>query len=88
MMNANDVAEHYSDRFLTDEDWGPTTEEEALAAEHEAYWIYCTSKAVSEKEVWKFAEKHPQMDVTTSEDPTKTLTISYFSVHLLIRKGS
>ena len=73
MMNANDVAEHYSDRFLTDEDWGPTTEEEALASEHEAYWIYCTGKAVSEKEVWKFAETHPQMDVTTSKIRLKLL---------------
>ena len=68
MMNANDLAGHYSDRVLTDEDWGTTTEEEALASEHEPFWVYCTAKVVSEKEVWKFAEVHSQMDVTTSED--------------------
>ena len=68
MMNANNLEEHYSDRVLTDEDWGPTTEEEALASEHEPFWVYCTAKVVSEKEVWKFAEVHSQMDVTTSED--------------------
>ena len=72
MMNANNLAEHYSDRVLTDKDWGPTTEEEALASEHEPFWVYCTAKVVSEKEVWKFAEAHPQMDVTTSEDSTET----------------
>ena len=68
MINPNNMAEHYSDRHLTDEDWGPTTEEEALAEEHDPFWNYCCAKVTSEKEMWKFAETYPQMDVTTSKD--------------------
>ena len=68
MVDPNKMEQQYSDRVLADEDWCPTTEEEALASEHEPLWNYCTGKVITEKEVWKFADAHPQMDVTTSKE--------------------
>lgn len=42
------------------------TVEKALAAGTDELTIYGATKTVSEREVWKFAEEHPEIDITTS----------------------
>ena len=42
------------------------TVEKALAAGTDEWTIYSATKTVSEREVWKFAEEHPEIDITTS----------------------
>ncbi len=44
------------------------TVEQVLDGSHdsEAFWIYGAVKTIAEQELWKFADEHPEIDVTTS----------------------
>ncbi|KAH9846635.1 NAD-P-binding protein [Lenzites betulinus] len=48
----------------TDTDWVDTSREKALASS-DAFFVYVTEKVLAERAVWEFAEKHPNIDVTT-----------------------
>ncbi|KIK69245.1 hypothetical protein GYMLUDRAFT_188807 [Collybiopsis luxurians FD-317 M1] len=52
---------------FTDQDWLATTKEEALKTE--GYVAYMAAKTLAEKEVWKFAESHPHVEITTLNPP-------------------
>ncbi|KAJ4481088.1 hypothetical protein J3R30DRAFT_3681914 [Lentinula aciculospora] len=52
--------------FSTD-DWFAITKEEALKTE--GVPAYMAAKTLAEKEVWNFADAHPQMDITTINPP-------------------
>ncbi|TFY80193.1 hypothetical protein EWM64_g3818 [Hericium alpestre] len=43
-----------------------TTREEALVSDASGFLVYSASKAPAEKEIWKFAEEHPDVDITTT----------------------
>lgn len=48
-------------------EWNPATKDEALDGEHDPFFVYCTSKKLAEEEVWKFADVHPEIEVTASK---------------------
>ena len=45
------------------------TKESVLDGTHEndGLWVYSASKAIAERELWKFADAHPEVDITTSK---------------------
>ncbi len=45
-------------------DWVSTSREQALAS-NDPTFVYVSEKALAEQAVWEFAEKHPNIDVTT-----------------------
>lgn len=47
-------------------DWNPLTREIALTPGTDPMWVYATTKTLAEREIWKFAEEHPEVDITTS----------------------
>jgi len=36
-----------------------------LQGEHDPLWIYNAAKTIAEQEIWKFADEHPEVDITT-----------------------
>lgn len=59
-----------------DIDWNPSTREEALDPSRDAMFVYAASKALAEKEIWKFASAHPDINITTrssSRNPSVSL---------------
>ena len=49
---------------LSDKDWNPLTEERALDSGN-GLLVYSVAKAQAEKALWKFAEGHPELNLTT-----------------------
>ncbi|KAJ4471367.1 hypothetical protein C8J55DRAFT_521493 [Lentinula edodes] len=52
---------------FTADDWFAITKEEALKTE--GVTAYIAAKTLAEKEVWSFADAHPQIDITTINPP-------------------
>ncbi|OJT14017.1 hypothetical protein TRAPUB_9427 [Trametes pubescens] len=52
----------------TEDDWVSTSREQALAS-NDPTFVYVSEKALAEQAVWEFAEKHPNIDVTTLNPP-------------------
>lgn len=46
-------------------DWNEITKEEVLKPDLSPMSVYAASKSLAEKEIWKFAEAHPEISVTT-----------------------
>lgn len=44
------------------------TPEQVLDGSHDSsiFWIYAAVKTIAEQQLWKFADEHPEIDVTTS----------------------
>lgn len=57
----------YSDIVLSDQDWNPSTEEEAASGKLSSYKVYCTAKAAQDRSVWKLEREYPEIDFTASE---------------------
>lgn len=57
------------DIVLTETDWNPATIETAseVVKSQNLFEVYGTAKTVAERELWKFADAHPEIDITTSE---------------------
>jgi len=53
-----------SNHVYTPRDWNPATVDDVLASHHHPWWVYSASKAIAEREVWKFADEHPEVDFT------------------------
>lgn len=68
MQNLDDENESHSNKVLTENDWNPVTREQVLSGEHDsdAFWVYGAVKTIAERELWKFADVHPEVDITTS----------------------
>ena len=49
---------------LSDKDWNPLSEEHALASGN-GMLVYSVAKTQAEKALWKFAEEHPELNLTT-----------------------
>lgn len=49
-------------------DWNPATTEQVLSGKHNKnpLWLHGAVKSLAEQEIWKFADEHPELDVTTS----------------------
>ena len=47
-------------------DWNPATKEMALDPSSNMLVVYGAAKTIAEQEVWKYAEAHPEIDVTSS----------------------
>ncbi|KAF3072886.1 hypothetical protein CFAM422_005096 [Trichoderma lentiforme] len=49
-------------------DWNPATTEQVLSRRHNKnpVWLHGAAKSLAEQEIWKFADEHPEVDVTTS----------------------
>ncbi|KLO19163.1 NAD(P)-binding protein [Schizopora paradoxa] len=71
MLNLDNVASIVFDtsRVMTDKEWNPATKEAALSGERDPAWIYSAAKTVAEQEVWKFADEHPETDITALLPP-------------------
>ncbi|KAF5366892.1 hypothetical protein D9757_011386 [Collybiopsis confluens] len=52
---------------FTDKDWYPTTKEAALGSN--GVEAYQAAKTIAEQELWKFADKHPHVEVVTLNPP-------------------
>jgi len=52
---------------FTDQDWNPITQEEAV--EKGGFRAYVASKTFAEQALWKFADAHPHVDITTFNPP-------------------
>ena len=50
---------------VSDKDWNPLTEEQALAL-GSGTLVYTVAKTQAERALWKFAEEHPEVNLTTS----------------------
>ena len=50
---------------LSDKDWNPLTEERALASGNGTL-VYTVAKTQAEQGLWKIAEEHPELNLTTS----------------------
>lgn len=59
----------FSDYRYTVDDWNPATREETLSGKHDLAYAYCASKTIAERELWKFADVHPEIDITTINPP-------------------
>ncbi|KAL7925231.1 hypothetical protein ACQKWADRAFT_319202 [Trichoderma austrokoningii] len=57
-----------SDYVFTEKDWNPATIEQVLSGKHNKnpLWLHGAVKSLAEKEIWKFADEHSEVDVTTS----------------------
>jgi len=64
-------ADFYSGELITANDWNDVTVEQVLDGSHnsEVFWIYGAVKTIAEQELWKFADEHPEIDVTTILPP-------------------
>ena len=51
---------------LSDKDWNPLTEEFALGSGN-AVLVYSVAKTQAEQALWKVAEEHPELNLTTGE---------------------
>ena len=49
---------------LSDKDWNPLPEEHALASGN-GMLVYSVAKTQAEQALWKFAEEHPELNLTT-----------------------
>ena len=50
---------------LSDKDWNPLTEEVAMASGN-LILVYSVAKTQTEQALWKFAEGHPELNITAS----------------------
>ncbi|KDQ55848.1 hypothetical protein JAAARDRAFT_37273 [Jaapia argillacea MUCL 33604] len=51
---------------LTDRVWNTANKDEALGAKRDdPSYVYFAAKTVAERELWKFGERHPNLDITT-----------------------
>ena len=48
-------------------DWNPISIEMALDGKHDGAYGYMAGKIAIEKHLWKYADEHPEMDITTSK---------------------
>ncbi|KLO10740.1 NAD(P)-binding protein [Schizopora paradoxa] len=64
---ADITSDFYARRTHADTDWNEVTKESVLDGTHEndALCVYSASKAIAERELWKFADAHPEVDITT-----------------------
>ena len=49
---------------LSDKDWNSLTEESVLSS-GDALLVYTVAKTQAEQALWKFAEEHPELNLTT-----------------------
>ncbi|KAL6808586.1 hypothetical protein V8C40DRAFT_278805 [Trichoderma camerunense] len=58
----------FSNHVFTEKDWNPATTEQVLSRRHNKnpVWLHGAAKSLAEQEIWKFADEHPEVDVTTS----------------------
>ncbi|THH28836.1 hypothetical protein EUX98_g5354 [Antrodiella citrinella] len=57
-------------RLLRNDEWIPITKEYVLSLEKPpAFVVYAAEKAEAERAVWKFADEHPHVEVTTVNPP-------------------
>jgi len=60
----------YSDYSYTENDWSPATKENPLLSDGlPSQLVYMSAKTIVEKAVWKFADEHPEIDITTIVPP-------------------
>ncbi len=55
--------------FLTHVDWNSVTLEEALDPAANPLTVYGAEKTHAEKFAWKFADEHPEVEITTRPYP-------------------
>ena len=53
------------------QDYNNSTVEDLKASVGNPMLTYTIAKTLAEREVWKFADEHPEIDITTSESMSK-----------------
>ena len=46
-------------------DWRPLPSKEEIIASNDSFLVYGASKTLAEQALWKFADVHPEIDITT-----------------------
>ena len=59
---------------LTDKDWNSLSEETALSSGN-ATLVYTVAKTQAEQALWKFAEEHPELNLTTGKPQVSSFTL-------------
>ncbi|KLO12865.1 NAD(P)-binding protein [Schizopora paradoxa] len=61
----------YKGEVINANDWNDATAEQVLDGSHASniFWIYGAVKTLAEQQLWKFADEHPEIDVTTISPP-------------------
>jgi len=54
---------------VTEDDWNPSTREEALENGQNSRFVYWASKTLAERAVWEFSDQHPDINITTLNPP-------------------
>ncbi|TFY81784.1 hypothetical protein EWM64_g2229 [Hericium alpestre] len=75
----------FKDIACDENSWNEATREEALSPDASSPFVYATSKALAEKEIWKFAKEHPDVDITTILPP---LLYGPYSPHAVLDAAS
>lgn len=58
-------------------DWNTVTVEEALAPGANPLTVYGAEKTLAEKFAWKFADEHPEVEITTCPYTNDFVMLSY-----------
>ena len=59
---------------VTDKDWNTLSEETALSSGN-ATLVYTVAKTQAEQALWKFAEEHPELNLTTGTPQVSSFTL-------------
>jgi hypothetical protein len=57
-------------------DWNPQTEEDAKKLGLHPWCLHTTARVIAERELWKFSDANPDIDVTSSTFPPLYFSIS------------
>ncbi|KAJ4858042.1 NAD dependent epimerase/dehydratase family domain-containing protein [Trichoderma breve] len=70
-VDMGDPAACFSNYVFTEKDWNSATTEQVLSGKHNKnpVWLHGAAKSLAEQEIWKFADDHPEVDVTTINPP-------------------
>jgi len=82
--NIDNPGQDVSNHRYTVHDWNPVTREGAMDGTHDDIYVYFAAKAIAEREVWKFAAEHPDIDFTLINP---VYVYGPFAPGFIIRKG-
>ncbi|KAI5119395.1 hypothetical protein M0805_005938 [Coniferiporia weirii] len=68
----NAVSNALAHFVFDDQHWNPVRTAQVVDRYHHLLWISCGEKAFPEREMWKFVDEHPEMDLA----PTSLTTVA------------
>lgn len=68
-QNALHPRDSWSPITITEDDWNPQTEDDCDELGLHPWCLHTAASVIAERELWKFADTNPQVDVTSSTFP-------------------